>query len=108
MQHTGARFAQEISTSKPQGIRLGASWIAGEIPEVRAEFLISLSREEARALLDLFEFWAFEHQLPPDGDWRTWLIMGGAQRLLREGRSDAEIMISGGWQSFNSMVGYLR
>ena len=34
--------------------------------------------------------------------------VGGAQRLLREGRSDAEIMISGGWQSFNSMVGYLR
>jgi integrase/recombinase XerD len=34
--------------------------------------------------------------------------VGGAQRLLREGRSDAEIMICGGWQSFNSMVGYLR
>ena len=77
MQHTGARFAQEISTSKPQGIRLGASWIASESPEVRAEFLISLSREEARAVPYLFEFWALEHQFPPDGDWRIWLIMGG-------------------------------
>lgn len=77
MQHTGARFAQEISTSKPQGIRLGASWIASESPEVQVEFLSSLTKEEARALLYLFEFWALEHQLPPDGDWRTWLIMGG-------------------------------
>ena len=29
------------------------------------------------ALPYLFEFWALEHQLPPDGDWRTWVIMGG-------------------------------
>jgi phage terminase large subunit-like protein len=77
MQHTGARFAQEISTSKPQGIRLGASWIVSESPEVQAEFLSSLTKEEARALPYLFEFWALEHQLPPEGDWRTWLIMGG-------------------------------
>lgn len=25
----------------------------------------------------MFEFWAMEHQLPPDGDWRTWVILGG-------------------------------
>jgi phage terminase large subunit-like protein len=25
----------------------------------------------------LFEFWAMDHQLPPEGDWRTWVIMGG-------------------------------
>jgi phage terminase large subunit-like protein len=29
------------------------------------------------ALPYIFEFWALEHQLPPDGDWRTWVIMGG-------------------------------
>ncbi len=29
------------------------------------------------ALPFLFEFWALEHQLPPDGDWRCWMIMGG-------------------------------
>ncbi len=29
------------------------------------------------ALPYLFEFWAMEHQLPPEGDWRTWIIMGG-------------------------------
>ena len=29
------------------------------------------------ALPFLFEFWAMEHQLPPEGDWRNWIIMGG-------------------------------
>ncbi|MGX0879776.1 phage terminase large subunit-like protein [Roseovarius sp. MBR-154] len=29
------------------------------------------------ALPYLFEFWALEHQLPPEGSWRTWVIMGG-------------------------------
>jgi len=25
----------------------------------------------------LFEFWAMDHQLPPEGAWRTWVVMGG-------------------------------
>ncbi|MDQ2092524.1 terminase family protein [Rhodobacteraceae bacterium 10Alg 79] len=29
------------------------------------------------ALPYLFDFWAMEHQLPPEWDWRTWVIMGG-------------------------------
>ena len=29
------------------------------------------------ALPYLFEFWAYEHQLPPEGDWTTWVILGG-------------------------------
>ena len=29
------------------------------------------------ALPYLFEFWAMEHQLPPEGDWRAWAILGG-------------------------------
>ena len=29
------------------------------------------------ALPYLFEFWAMEHQLPPEGAWRNWVIMGG-------------------------------
>ncbi|XDA96564.1 terminase family protein [Sulfitobacter sp. LCG007] len=32
---------------------------------------------ELHALPCLFEFWAMPHQLPPEGDWRTWVIMGG-------------------------------
>ncbi|WP_417247694.1 DNA-packaging protein [Celeribacter sp.] len=29
------------------------------------------------ALPFLFDAWALDHQLPPSGDWRTWVIMGG-------------------------------
>ena len=29
------------------------------------------------ALPFLFEFWAMEHQLPPEGAWRSWVILGG-------------------------------
>ncbi len=29
------------------------------------------------ALPFLFEFWAMPHQLPPAGDWRAWVILGG-------------------------------
>ncbi|ARO14265.1 large terminase [Ketogulonicigenium robustum] len=25
----------------------------------------------------MFDFWALPHQLPPAGDWRTWVVMGG-------------------------------
>ena len=25
----------------------------------------------------LFEFWALDHQMPPEGDWRAWVILGG-------------------------------
>ncbi|MCO8146420.1 terminase family protein [Rhodovulum tesquicola] len=29
------------------------------------------------ALPFLFEFWALPHQLPPEGDWRAWVVLGG-------------------------------
>jgi phage terminase large subunit-like protein len=40
-------------------------------------FLDELSEEEILALPYLFEFWALDHQLPPEGDWRSWVILGG-------------------------------
>ncbi len=43
----------------------------------QSEFLDGLSEEALLGLPYLFEFWAMEHQLPPGGDWRTWVIMGG-------------------------------
>nr|WP_245815130.1 terminase family protein [Shimia gijangensis] len=36
-----------------------------------------LSQSELLALPYLFEFWAFDHQLPPEGNWKAWVIMGG-------------------------------
>ena len=40
-------------------------------------FLRSLSDIELQALPYLFAFWAMPHQLPPPGEWRTWVILGG-------------------------------
>jgi phage terminase large subunit-like protein len=36
-----------------------------------------LSENALKALPYLFEAWAHAHQLPPDGCWRTWVILGG-------------------------------
>ena len=55
----------------------GAGWIACEPVEVQNEFLDNLSEGELMALPYLFEFWAMEHQRPPEGDWRSWVILGG-------------------------------
>lgn len=44
--------------------------------ESRARLLASLSDEDA-ALLDDWAFWARDSQLPPEGDWRIWLFLGG-------------------------------
>lgn len=65
------------STSSGRDLRSGADWIASASATVQAEFLDSLSEEELRALPFLFDFWALEHQLPPEGDWKTWVILGG-------------------------------
>ncbi|MFP4327820.1 MAG: DNA-packaging protein [Paracoccaceae bacterium] len=36
-----------------------------------------LSPGELLALPYLFEFWALEHQLAPEGDWHAWVVLGG-------------------------------
>ncbi len=43
----------------------------------RSRFLASLSAKELNALLSDWEIWARPDQLPPKGDWTTWLVMGG-------------------------------
>ncbi len=59
------------------GLRSGASWIGSAAQHVQDAFLNDLTEGELLALPYLFEFWAMDHQLPPEGDWRTWVIMGG-------------------------------
>ncbi len=44
---------------------------------MRKSFLEELEPDQLRALPYLFEFWALNHQLPPDGNWKTWLVLGG-------------------------------
>lgn len=59
------------------GVKSGAALVASAAVADRKEFLRSLTGEQLRALPYLFEFWALDHQLPPEGDWRTWVILGG-------------------------------
>ena len=63
--------------TKPE-TRLDADWLVSEGQETQNEFLNSLSDGELLALPYLFEFWAMDHQLPPEGDWRAWVIMPSA------------------------------
>ncbi len=64
-----------ISTA--HAMKSGAEWLACAPQSEQEKFLDGLSEAAFLALPYLFEFWAFEHQLPPEGDWRTWVIMGG-------------------------------
>ncbi|UWQ92946.1 terminase family protein [Rhodobacteraceae bacterium M382] len=58
-------------------LKSGANWLASAPAAIREEFLNDLGEGGLRALPFLFEFWALPHQLPPDGDWRAWVILGG-------------------------------
>ena len=58
-------------------MRSGAVWLACVAPEQVEEFLAGLSGHALMALPWLFEFWAMPHQLAPDGDWKSWVVMGG-------------------------------
>ncbi|SEN63650.1 Large terminase phage packaging protein [Palleronia pelagia] len=51
--------------------------IASGPRKTQETFLADLGEEALLALPYLFEFWAMDHQLPPDGDWRSWVILGG-------------------------------
>lgn len=57
----------------------------------RDEFLAGLTDEEAFVLLYQWSFWARPDQLPPPGDWTTWLLLGG--RGAGKTRAGAEFII---------------
>ena len=58
-------------------MRSGAAWLACAGPEEVDAFLAGLTENALASLPWLFEFWALPHQLPPGGDWKSWVIMGG-------------------------------
>ncbi|MBK4217840.1 DNA-packaging protein [Paracoccus caeni] len=58
-------------------MKSGAAWLACAEPQEVDEFLGGLGENALMALPWLFEFWALPHQLPPEGDWKSWVIMGG-------------------------------
>jgi phage terminase large subunit-like protein len=45
--------------------------------EQQKRFLDSLTSEETRDLFYDWRFWARDNQLPPEGDWLTWLVLAG-------------------------------
>ena len=57
--------------------------------ELRSEFWKQTPANEARALPWLWSFWARPKQLPPEGDWLTW--------MLRAGRGFGKTRTGGGW-----------
>ncbi len=73
----GKDCAEGRLTLRRRALRSGAGWLASRPPEEIEEFLTGLDRNALAALPYLFEFWAMEHQLPPEGDWKTWVVMGG-------------------------------
>jgi len=44
---------------------------------VQKAFLDGLSNDALRGLPYVFDFWALPHQVAPEGNWKTWIIMGG-------------------------------
>ncbi|HMO09519.1 MAG TPA: terminase family protein, partial [Paracoccaceae bacterium] len=58
-------------------MKSGAAWLASAPQETVEEFLGGLSDNALLSLPWVFEFWAMPHQLPPEGAWRAWVIMGG-------------------------------
>jgi phage terminase large subunit-like protein len=57
--------------------RSASAWLALR-PQAEVDaFLESLSDQALAALPYVFDVWALPHQLPPEGDWRTWVILGG-------------------------------
>jgi phage terminase large subunit-like protein len=61
----------------PPATRSAAGWLASATPQTVDAFLAGLTDDALMALPWLFEFWALPHQLPPEGAWKTWVIMGG-------------------------------
>lgn len=62
--------------------------LAELLPEQRRELLEGFSSNDLAALEYHWAFWARPDQLPPPGEWRTWLLLGG--RGAGKTRSAAE------------------
>ena len=67
----------ERSTFRPRGTKSGAAWLCSATPQDIEDFLDGLSENALLSLPWMFDFWALPHQVPPEGDWRSWVIMGG-------------------------------
>lgn len=74
--HTSPKAVMH-SILTPHGLRSGADLLACATVQEQAKFLDDIGEGGLCALPFLFEFWAMPHQVPPEGDWRHWVILGG-------------------------------
>lgn len=72
-----AQHGTTHSISATRKTRSDADWLASAPPWATEAFLQTLTEPALRALPYLFPFWALDHQRPPEGAWRTWVVMGG-------------------------------
>jgi len=70
--------------------RSHSGWLASLPEAARNDLAAALSPAEARALLYDWPFWARPAQLPPQGNWRVWLLLAG--RGFGKTRTGAELM----------------
>ena len=78
-------------------MKSGAVWLASATQEEIDGFLAGLSENALLALPWIFEFWALPHQVPPAGDWKTWVVMGGrGAGKTRAGSEWVRSMVEGG------------
>jgi len=69
---------------------LRSGWLASLPEPARETLAAALSPAEARALLYDWSFWARPAQLPPQGNWRVWLLLAG--RGFGKTRTGAEMI----------------
>jgi phage terminase large subunit-like protein len=67
-----------------------SGWLASFPEAARDELAAAFGPAEARALLYDWSFWARPAQLPPQGDWRVWLLLAG--RGFGKTRTGAELI----------------
>ncbi|MEO0718152.1 MAG: terminase family protein [Pseudomonadota bacterium] len=64
--------------SPPPGLKSRADWIASLDRKTAKAFWDGLSPNAVLSALWTFELWSRpDHQDPPPGDWRTWVVLGG-------------------------------
>jgi phage terminase large subunit-like protein len=74
---SGESLPEVRSTLTRQGTKSLGELLACVSEAEVAVFLGGLSKNALTALPWMFEFWALAHQIPPVGDWSTWVVMGG-------------------------------
>lgn len=107
MQNVSERKGLDVPRAEPSTLtrpeaKSSGEWLACAPREVSEQFLSELSDGALAALPYLFEVWALPHQIPPQGDWRTWVILGGRGAGKTRAGSEwvrAQVEGSGPWDA---------